>query len=149
MNIIYLIIAIFINSYAFSDEKTSSYFFVDSDKLIISDTPLVSEFIGNAYARNDINNFWGDKILIDYDDEKKIRLITIIGNVIIKRPDEKVTGNKAIYNPKLEKIRVIGEVVVIKDGNILKGDELIVDLLASTSIIKGNSDNQVSAKVIE
>tara|TARA_B110000444_G_scaffold561_1_gene492 strand:- start:2686 stop:3135 length:450 start_codon:yes stop_codon:yes gene_type:complete len=149
MKIIYLIIFIITNSYSFSDEKIDSYFFIDSDQLIISDNLLVSEFIGNAYARNETNHFWGDKILIDYDKNKKIKLITIIQNVKIKRLNEEIFGNRAQYNPKLEKIKINGNVKLIKDGNILSGDELTIDLITSISIIKGNTNNQVSAKVIE
>ena len=48
-----------------------------------------------------------------------------------------------------EKIKINGNVTVIKDGNIINGNELLVDLINSTSTIKGNVDKQVSAKVIE
>ena len=71
MKIIYLLIIIFINSNAFGDEKNDNYFFIDSDELIIFDSPLISEFIGNAYARDTINHFWGDKIIINYDNNNK------------------------------------------------------------------------------
>ena len=149
MKLTYLIIIIFLNSNAISKEETNSYFDISSDKLIIQDYPLSSEFIGNVYARNDVNHFWGDKILIDYDDNKKIKIITIIGNVKIKRYNEEVTGDKAVYNLKSEKIKVSGDVMVIKDGNILNGNELIVDLINSTSIIKSDMNKQVSVKVSE
>ena len=149
MKLAYLVIIIFLNSNAFSEEENNFYFNINSDKLIIRDNPLSSEFIGNVYARNDVNHFWGDKILIDYDDNKKIKIITIIGNVKIKRYNEEVTGDKAVYNLKSEKIKVSGDVMVIKDGNILNGNELIVDLINSTSIIKGDMNKQVSVKVSE
>ena len=149
MKLTYLIIIIFLNSNAISKEETNSYFDISSDKLIIQDYPLSSEFIGNVYARNDVNHFWGDKILIDYDDNKKIEIITIIGSVIIKRLNEEVTGDKAVYNLKSEKIKVSGDVMAIKDGNILNGNELIVDLINSTSIIKSDMNKQVSVKVSE
>ena len=149
MKLVYLIIIIFLNSNAISKEKDDSYFDISSDKLIIQDNPLSSEFIGNVYARNGVNYFWGDKILIDYDDNKKIKIITIIGSVKIKRYNEEVTGDKAVYNLKSEKIKVNGDVMVIKDGNILNGNELIVDLINSTSIIKGDMNKQVSVKVSE
>ena len=149
MKLAYLAMIILLNSNAISKEENNSYFNINSDKLIIRDNPLSSEFIGNVYARNDVNHFWGDKILIDYDDNKKIEIITIIGSVIIKRLNEEVTGDKAVYNLKSEKIKVNGNVIVIKDGNILNGNELIVDLINSTSIIKGDMNKQVSVKVSE
>ena len=149
MKLAYLIIIVFLSSNTFSDEINNSYFYINSDKLIIQDNLFMSEFIGNAYARNGINHFWGDKILINYDNNKKIKIITIIGNVKIKRFNEEVVGDKAVYSLESEKIKINGNVTVIKDGNILNGNELLVDLINSTSTIKGNVDEQVSAKVIE
>jgi lipopolysaccharide transport protein LptA len=145
----YLIIIVFLSSNAFSDEKNNSFFYINSDKLIIQDNLFMSEFIGNVYARNGVNHFWGDKILINYDNNKKIKIITIIGNVKIKRFNEEVVGDKAVYSLESEKIKINGNVTVIKDGNIINGNELLVDLINSTSTIKGNVDKQVSAKVIE
>ena len=115
--------------------------------MIIKENPLISEFIGNAYARNSENHFWGDKILVNYDNDKKIKLITIIRSVKIVRPNEEIFGDKAIYDPKLEKIKISGNVSIIQDGNILSGNELIVDLINSTSIILGNNGKQVSVNV--
>ena len=149
MKKIYLIILIFFNSYVLSAEENISYLEIESDELIITENPLVSKFIGNVYAKNEENQFWGDTILINYNKDKKINLITAVGNVIIEREEEKVIGDKAIYNLKSEKIIISGDVSVFKDGNILNGNELAIDLMTSISIIKGSNKKQVSAKVIK
>jgi lipopolysaccharide transport protein LptA len=140
---------IFFNSHALSAEEDISYLEIESDELIITENPLVSKFIGNVYAKNEENQFWGDTILINYNNDKKINLITAVGNVIIEREEEKVMGDKAIYNLKSEKIIISGDVSVFRDGNILNGNELTIDLMTSISIIKGSNKKQVSAKVIE
>ena len=149
MKKIYLIILIFFNSYVLSAEENISYLEIESDELIITENPLVSKFIGNVYAKNEENQFWGETILINYNNDKKINLITAVGNVIIEREEEKVMGDKAIYNLKSEKIIISGDVSVFSDGNILNGNELTIDLMTSISIIKGSNKKQVSAKVIE
>ena len=149
MKKIYLIILIFFNSYLLSADEDISYLEIESNKLIITENPLVSEFIGNVYAKNEENEFWGDTILVNYDNDKKIHLITAVGNVIIEREEERAIGDKAIYNLKSEKIIISGDVTVFRDGNILNGSELTIDLITYISIIKGNSKKQVSAKVIE
>jgi lipopolysaccharide transport protein LptA len=132
-----------------SAKENISYLEIESDELIITENPLVSKFIGNVYAKNEENQFWGDTILINYNNDKKINLITAVGNVIIEREEEKVMGDKAIYNLKSEKIIISGDVSVFRDGNILNGNELTIDLMTSISIIKGSNKKQVSAKVIE
>ena len=149
MKKIYLIILIFFNSNVLSAEEDISYLEIESDELIITENPLVSEFIGNVYAKNEENRLWGDTILVNYDNDKKIHLITAVGNVIIEREEERIEGDKAVYNLKSEKIIVSGDVSVFKDDNILNGSELTIDLITSISIIKGSDKKQVSAKVIE
>ena len=149
MKKIYLIILLFFNSHVLSAEENISYLEIESDELIITENPLVSKFIGNVYAKNEENQFWGDTILINYNNDKKINLITAVGNVIVEREEEKVMGDKAIYNLKSEKIIISGDVSVFRDSNILNGNELTIDLITSISIIKGSNKKQVSAKVIE
>ena len=149
MKKVYLIILILITSHTLSAEEDISYLEIASDKLIITENPLVSEFIGNVYAKNEDNQIWGNTILVNYDNDKKINLITAVGNVIVERQEEKIIGDKAVYNLKSEKIIISGDVSVFRDGNILNGSELTMDLITSISIIKGNSKKQVSAKVIE
>ena len=73
--------------------------------------------------------------------------ITIIKNVKIVRSNEEIFGDRAIYDLKLENIIVSGNVLVKKNGDVLRGSQLIVDLINSTSTIKGNKDKQVSVKV--
>ena len=147
MKLIYLILIIFLNTNVFSKEQNDSHFYIDSDKLIITEHPLTSEFIGNAYARNTDYHFYGNRILVNYDNNKKIELITIIENVKIIRPNEEIFGDKAVYDLKLENIKVSGNISVKKNGDILRGSQLIVDLINSTSTIEGNKDKQVSVKV--
>ena len=149
MKKVYLIILILIASHTLSAEEDISYLEIASDKLIITENPLVSEFIGNVYAKNEDNQIWGNTILVNYDNDKKINLITAVGNVIVERQEEKIIGDKAVYNLKSEKIIISGDVSVFRDGNILNGSELTIDLITSISIIKGSNKKQVSAKVIE
>ena len=147
MKLIYLILIIFLNTNVFSEEQNNSHFYIDSDKLIITEHPLISEFIGNAYARNAVYHFYGNRILVNYDNNEKIELITIIKNVKIIRPNEEIFADRAVYDLKLENIIVSGNVSVKKNGDVLRGSQLTVDLINSTSTIKGNKDKQVSVKV--
>tara|TARA_Y100000389_G_scaffold135835_1_gene133362 strand:- start:245 stop:694 length:450 start_codon:yes stop_codon:yes gene_type:complete len=149
MKKVYLIILILITSHTLSAEEDISYLEIASDKLIITENPLISEFIGNVHAKNEDNQIWGNTILVNYDNDKKINLITAVGNVIVERQEEKIIGDKAVYNLKSEKIIISGDVSVFRDGNILNGSELTMDLITSISIIKGSNKKQVSAKVIE
>ena len=79
------------------------------------------------------------KILIrDFGEIEKLQ-------VSKKGPADFVTNSDL----KSEKIIISGDVSVFRDGNILNGNELTIDLMTSISIIKGSNKKQVSAKVIE
>ena len=144
-----ILIFFFFNINAFSDQSSKTYINIDADKLITKQNPLKSEFIGNVYANDEVNQFWGDKMIIYYDKNKKIELIKLEENVRIKRINEEVTGNFATYSPKKEIIEIIDDVVIYKDKNVLYGDKLTIDLITSTSIIMGTEDKQVSVKITQ
>ena len=145
----YLLLLIFLNVSSYGENNEISFINIESDRLINRQNPLISEFTGNVYANDQVNHLWGDQMLIEYTKEKKIKLITIQKNVRVIRPNEEVTGNLALYYPKEEIIEVTGDVTVKKDGNVLKGEKLIIDLISSTSIITGNENKQVSVTVIK
>ena len=145
----YLLIIIFFSINAFSEENKKTFINIEADKLIAWQNPLKSEFIGNVYANDQVNFFWGDKMIINYDENKKIELIKLIKNVKIKRINEEATGNYASYDPKSEIIELIGNIIVFKDKNVLYGEKLTIDLKSSTSIITGNNDKQVSVKIVQ
>ena len=81
----YVLIFFFFIINAFSEEADKSYINIDADQLITQQDPLKSEFIGNVYANDEVNHFWGDKMIIYYDENKKIKLINLEENVRIKR----------------------------------------------------------------
>lgn len=149
LSIIYLLIFIFYTGNSFSQESKTNVINIEADQLIATQDPLRSEFIGNVFANDHVNFFWGDKLTINYDENKKIELIELEKNVKLKRINEEVTGNFASYNPKTETIEVIGNVIVFKDKNVLYGEKLIIDLISSTSIITGKNEKQVSVKITQ
>ncbi len=147
VNVFNLLFFILISFNVLASENKKNFINIESDQLINKQNPLISEFIGKVYANDSVNHFWGDKMIVEYDKDKKIKFIIIKDNVKIKRVNEEATGNFASYDPKKEVIEVLGDVIVIKDGNILYGEKLIIDLISSTSIITGNKNKQVSVKI--
>ena len=144
-----ILIFFFFNFNAFSEESNKAYINIEADQLITKQNLLKSEFNGNVHANDGANYFWGDKMTIYYDEKKEIKLINLEENVKIKSINEEATGNFASYDPKNEIIEIIGDVIVYKDKNVLYGDKLTIDLISSTSIIKGTKDKQVSVKIAQ
>ena len=118
-----------------------------ADNALIDIKTEMIDLKGNVFStRNDIeirSNF------SSLDDKNKI--LTYSGEVrIIRKINnqyEKVSGNIAKYDLSKEKIKVTGDVTVIKNENVLKGHDLIVDLINSTSIMNSNENNRVLLKI--
>ena len=148
MKIIFVLI-IFLNPLALAEDLNNNFIYITSNELIVTDNPLVSEFRGNVYVRDIEKQIWSEKIILEYDADNKIKLITAIGNVKIIQAKEEATGEFALYEPQLDKIKMIGNVLLRKEGNTLNGDELTIDLINSNSTMKSHMKNQVSVKIIK
>tara|TARA_A100001011_G_C14160577_1_gene778063 strand:- start:36 stop:500 length:465 start_codon:yes stop_codon:yes gene_type:complete len=147
LGVSYFLIVLILSINAISEENKKNYINIESNQLINKKNPPTSTFIGDVYATDTINHFWGDIMTVTYDGNNKIKLITIENNVKVKRVNEEAIGRFATYNPQEEIIEILGDVTVIKDGNILMGEKLTIDLISSTSNIVGNKNSQVSVKI--
>ena len=81
----------------------------------------------------------------------EIKEILASGNVKIVRLIEgsEIYGDIANYSLKDEIIVITGNVIVKENGNQISGNELIVDLKNSSSIMVGSDSNRVGALIID
>ena len=122
-----------------------------SNKLNVEMNKRKSIFTGDVYAYNDILKVWSDEMTIKLKTEKdEIKEILANGNVKIIRLIEgsEIYGNSANYSLEEETIIITGNVVVIENGNQVSGNELVVDLKSSSSIMVGSDSNRVEALIL-
>jgi len=123
-----------------------------SDKLNVEMDERKSTFTGNVYAHNKNLKVWSDKMIINLEIKKdEIKEILASGNVKIVRLIEgsEIYGDIANYSLKDEIIVITGNVIVKENGNQISGNELIVDLKDSSSIMVGSDSNRVEAIIID
>ena len=123
-----------------------------SNKLNVETNKRKSIFTGDVYAYNDILKVWSDEMTIKLKTEKdEIKEILANGNVKIIRLIEgsEIYGNAANYSLEEETIIITGNVVVIENGNQVSGNELVVDLKSSSSIMVGSDSNRVEALILD
>jgi len=123
-----------------------------SDKLNVEMDERKSTFTGNVYAHNKNLKVWSDKMIINLEIKKdEIKEILASGNVKIVRVIEgsEIYGDIANYSLKDEIIVITGNVIVKENGNQISGNELIVDLKDSSSIMVGSDSNRVEAIIID
>ncbi|PZP85871.1 MAG: lipopolysaccharide transport periplasmic protein LptA [Azospirillum brasilense] len=70
---------------------------------------------------------------------KGINRIESTGDVVFITPEETAQGDKAIYNVKTDTIDLVGNVVLTRAQNILKGTTLNYNLATGRSVLNGGA----------
>ena len=121
---------------------------IESEELIITNEPLTTTFIGNVYAFDNEIKLWSDKILILYTEtEGQIDQIKSFGNTKLVRENQEIKSENMTYFVIDKKIYAKGNIILTQDENVMKGNELSVDLVKSTSIMKSSQNNKVTVKI--
>ena len=121
---------------------------IESEELVITNEPLTTTFIGNVYAYDSEIKLWSDKILILYTEiDNQIDQIKCFGNAKLVRENQEITSENMTYFVIDKKIYAKGDITLTQDENVMKGNELSVDLVKSTSIMKSNQNNKVTVKI--
>ena len=71
--------------------------------------------------------------------QQQIRRIEAKGGVVVTQKDQTATGDSAIFDMRANTVTLIGNVVVIKSQDILRGHRLVVDLTKGTSTMESGS----------
>jgi lipopolysaccharide export system protein LptA len=65
--------------------------------------------------------------------ERQIRRIEAKGNVIVVQKDQNASGDAATFNMKENTVTLVGNVVVTRGEDVLRGQRLVVDLTSGVS----------------
>ena len=146
MNKFFLYLFIFLILFlkiSYSDE-----ILIESKELVITNEPLTTTFIGDVYAFDNEIKLWSDKILILYTEtESQIDQIKCFGNSKLVRENQEIISENITYFAIDKRIYAKGDITLTQDENVMKGNELSVDLVKSTSIMKSDPNNKVTVKI--
>ena len=65
--------------------------------------------------------------------DKQIRRIEAKGNVVVVQKDQNAAGDAATFNMRENTVTLVGNVVVTRGGDVLRGQRLVVDLTSGVS----------------
>ena len=99
---------------------------------------------GNAKAIQGETTIRANKIIavLSKDNNQQIKELQASGKVVFLKDKQLATGDKATYYLNQEKIIITGNVELKKDGNIIKGEKLIIDFLTGLSRMESSKTNQ-------
>ena len=100
--------------------------------------------MGNAIAIQGQTTIKANKIIavLSKDNSQQITELKASGNVEFSKDKQLATGDKATYYINQEKVIITGKVELKKDGNIIKGEKLVIDFLSGLSKMKSSGTNQ-------
>tara|TARA_B100001121_G_C18680573_1_gene618341 strand:+ start:632 stop:1090 length:459 start_codon:yes stop_codon:yes gene_type:complete len=100
--------------------------------------------IGNAKAIQGQTTIKANKIIaiLSEDNSQQIKELRASGNVVFSKGQQLATGDKATYYLSQDKVIITGSVELKRDGNIIKGEKLIIDFLTGLSKMNGSGENQ-------
>jgi lipopolysaccharide export system protein LptA len=65
--------------------------------------------------------------------ERQIRRIEARGNVVVVQKDQNAAGDAATFNMRENTVTLVGNVVVTRGADVLRGQRLVVDLTSGVS----------------
>ena len=141
-------LCLFISLILFLKISYSDEILIESEELVITNEPLTTTFIGDVYAFDNEIKLWSDKILILYTETKsQIDQIKCFGKSKLVRENQEIISENITYFAIDKKIYASGDITLTQDENVMKGNELSVDLVKSTSIMKSSQNNKVTVKI--
>jgi lipopolysaccharide export system protein LptA len=69
--------------------------------------------------------------------DRQIRRIEAKGNVVVVQKDQNATGDAATFNMRENTVTLVGNVVVTRGADVLRGQRLVVDLTSGVSKMDG------------
>ena len=99
---------------------------------------------GNAKAVQGQTTIKANKIIaiLSEENSQQIKELQAIGKVIFLKDKQLATGDQATYYINEDKVIITGNVELKRDGNIIKGEKLIIDFLSGLSKMETSGKNQ-------
>jgi lipopolysaccharide export system protein LptA len=119
---------------------------VKADSMVVNDADHQAVFTGNVVITHPDVTLSAPKVVVKYGDAgvSDIDSFEATGNVKLKTKDQQASGERAVYDPDTQLLRLTGNVVVINAMGTMKGPELVVDLAHHTSVFNGGTNGRVT-----
>lgn len=107
---------------------------ITADTLEVRQTESLAIFRGEVDAVQGDMLLRADVLVVHYRDNEEnpeqpgISRIDAEGNVFVSSPDETAQGERGVYDVDNQKIELAGDVVLTRGDNVIKGQQLELDL---------------------
>ena len=90
------------------------------------------------------NTLYADKMyaFLSSDSKQKLEKIEAFDNVKVETPDGTANGDYGLYLPERDEVELHHNVVIVQDGNVIKGDKAVTNLTTSVSRVLADKTNK-------
>jgi lipopolysaccharide export system protein LptA len=119
---------------------------ITADLFTIDEATKQAVFTGNVVVTHPTVTVWAPKVVATYGagGTSDIESFEATGSVRLKTTDQTATGERAVFTPGDQLLRLTGNVVVTNSGGTVNSGELVVNLATNVSTFTGGSGGRVT-----
>lgn len=125
---------------------------VDADQLEVLRDKGMATFSGNVRVIQGDMRLTSQTLTLRYNEAQKdndlggVTEIRAKGKVTIVFGDDTATGNEAVYDVPGKKVRLQGNVTLVREENVLRGETLVFDLVTGDAALTAAPRERVKAR---
>ena len=119
---------------------------ISADLFTIEEDTREAIFTGTVVVKHPSVNVWASKVIATYGEggTSDIRSFEATGAVKLETKDLTATGERAVFTPGDQMLRLTGNVEVVNAGGTVRSSELVVDMASGVSTFSAGSGGRVT-----
>lgn len=119
---------------------------ITADLFSLDEATRHAVFTGNVVVTHPTVTVWAPKVVATYGEggTSDIETFEASGNVKLETEDQTATGERAVFTPADQLLRLTGNVVVTNSGGTVNADELVVNLATNVSTFTSGQGGRVT-----
>ena len=119
---------------------------ISADQFVVDESKREATFTGNVVLSREDLTVWAERVVVIYGEGglENIQALTATGSVRLKTSDQDATGDRAVFNPNTQILRLSGNVTVTNSAGTLNGPELVINLAEKTSVFSSTGGGRVT-----
>ncbi|MET0440034.1 MAG: LptA/OstA family protein [Devosia sp.] len=119
---------------------------ISADTFTIEEGTKEAVFVGNVVIKHPTVNVWADKVVATYGDggTSDIKSFEATGKVKLETDEQTATGDRAVFSPGDQLLRLTGNVEVSNAAGSVNAQELVVNLATNVSTFTASEGGRVT-----
>lgn len=119
---------------------------ISADRFTIEEARREAVFTGNVVVKHPTVTVWAPKVVATYGEggTSDIETFEATGNVKLETSEQTATGERAVFTPADQLLRLTGNVQVINASGTVNASELVVNLATNVSTFTAGQGGRVT-----